>query len=99
MFLEGVKEIPGVRVVGKQGCEGRTAVVSLDFQRQDNALAAFQLEQEYGVMTRVGLHCAPQAHKSLGTFPKGTVRFSFSENNTSEEIGHCVEAIKKIAEK
>ena len=64
----------------------------------DNAIAAFLLEQEYGIMTRVGLHCAPLAHQSLGTFPKGTVRFSFSEENTEEEISRGIEAVKRITE-
>ena len=49
-------------------------------------------------MTRVGLHCAPLAHQSLGTFPKGTVRFSFSEQNTEEEIVRGIEAVKRITE-
>ena len=97
-FLDGVREIPGVRVIGKQTMEHRTAVVSLDFPEMDNAIAAFLLEQEYGIMTRVGLHCAPLAHQSLGTFPKGTVRFSFSEQNTEEEIVRGIEAVKRITE-
>ena len=97
-FLEGVSEIPGVRVIGKKSMEHRTAVVSLDFPEMDNAIVAFLLEQEYGIMTRVGLHCAPLAHQSLGTFPKGTVRFSFSEENTEEEIARGIEAVKRIVE-
>ena len=47
-------------------------------------------------MTRVGLHCAPVAHRSLGTFPGGTVRFAFSAVNREEEIDKCIEAIYKI---
>lgn len=95
-FLEGVKKIPGISIVGKQGTKGRAAVVSLDFPQHDNAMVAFELEQKYGIMTRVGLHCAPEAHKSLGTFPKGTVRFSFSEENTSEEIRYVLKAMEKV---
>ena len=66
------------------------AVVSLDFQTVDNAVAAFELEQAAGIMTRVGLHCAPVAHRSLGTFPQGTVRFAFGASNTEEEIDICI---------
>lgn len=95
-FLQGIEELSEVRIVGKKTMEHRTAVVSLDFLNQDNAIAAFRLEQEYGIMTRVGLHCAPLAHQSLGTFPKGTVRFSFSENNTEEEISRGIEAVRMI---
>ena len=61
-------------------------------------MIAFQLEQEYGIMTRVGLHCAPLAHKSLGTFPEGTVRFSIGPFNTEEEIDTAIEAIRKYAQ-
>ena len=95
-FLEKVKEIPEVRIVGRKDIEDRVAVVSLDFQTVDNAVAAFELEQEYGIMTRVGLHCAPVAHQSLHTFPQGTVRFAFGMGNTTEEIDCCVEGIEKI---
>lgn len=95
-FLKRLKEIPEVRIVGRKDMENRVAVVSLDFQTVDNAVAAFELEQEYGIMTRVGLHCAPAAHQSLHTFPQGTVRFAFGMSNTTEEIDCCVEGIERI---
>lgn len=95
-FLQELKNISGVRVVGKQEIENRTAVISLDFENVDNAVAAFQLESEYGIMTRVGLHCAPVAHKSLGTYPQGTVRIAFSSSNTIEEIDVLVNALKEL---
>lgn len=95
-FLEGVKEFPTVRIAGRQDLQNRLAVVSLDFLTLDNAIAAFELEQQYGIMTRVGLHCSPLAHKSLGTFPRGTVRFSFSASNTAEEIDLCIAGLKDL---
>ena len=95
-LLDGLKNYPDIRVVGRQGLEDRVAVVSLDFQNADNAMAAFQLEAEYGIMTRVGLHCAPLAHKTLGTYPQGTVRIAFSQNNTFEEIDVLLSALKTI---
>ena len=95
-LLNEVKRIPQVRIVGRKDVQDRVAVVSLDFLTIDNAVAAFELEQECGVMTRVGLHCAPVAHQSLHTFPQGTVRFSFSASNTFSEIDRCVEGILKI---
>ena len=96
-FLERVSENSKIRIVGRKDLEHRVAVVSLDFQTVDNAVAAFELEQAAGIMTRVGLHCAPVAHRSLGTFPQGTVRFAFSASNTEEEIDVCIEEINKIA--
>ncbi|MDY4195010.1 MAG: aminotransferase class V-fold PLP-dependent enzyme [Bariatricus sp.] len=95
-LLNEVKRIPQVRIVGRKDVQDRVAVVSLDFLTIDNAVAAFELEQECGVMTRVGLHCAPAAHQSLHSFPQGTVRFAFSASNTFSEIDRCVEGILKI---
>lgn len=95
-FLERVKEFPNIRVVGKQDVQDRVAVVSLDFQGEDNAIVAFELEQNYGIMTRVGLHCAPIAHQSLHTYPQGTVRFAFSASNTKEEIDRCIEGFREL---
>lgn len=95
-FIEKIKELSDIRIVGRQGTSGRTAVVSLDFEKRDNAVVAFGLESDYGVMTRVGLHCAPLAHKSLHTYPQGTVRFAFSMANTKEEIDDCVDGIKNL---
>ncbi len=95
-FLEKVKGLNGVRIAGKQEIQGRVAVVSLDFVEKDNAVAAFELERAYGVMTRVGLHCAPLAHQSLRTWPQGTVRFAFSAVNTKEEIDCCIEGLRDL---
>lgn len=95
-FLERIKEIPGAHVVGRKDGKDRVAVVSLDFSPVDNAVVAFELEQACGVMTRVGLHCAPIAHRSLHTFPQGTVRFAFSGSNTKEEIDLCIESMKSL---
>ena len=74
------------------------ATVSLDFTQAglDNAMVSFQLDSEYGIMTRCGMHCAPRAHKTLGTFPQGTVRFAFGHRNTPQEVDTCLEALETI---
>ena len=95
-FLEQVKEIEGVKVAGKKTVEGRLGVVSIDFEGFDNSIVSFYLSSKYKIMTRVGMHCAPRAHKTLKTFPQGTVRFSFSHFNTKEEVDVCIDAIKTI---
>ena len=95
-FLERIAEFPDIRVAGKKGTKDRVAVVSLDFLGKDNAVAAFELEQQYGIMTRVGLHCAPAAHQTLHTYPQGTVRFAFGIENTEEEIDLCLEGLRRI---
>lgn len=96
-LLEGFGQIPGIRVVGKPGLDGRTAVVSVDFLHRDNAEAAFELEDRWGIMTRCGLHCAPSAHKTLGTYPQGTVRFVPGHKTQKEEISRAVEAVAALA--
>ena len=95
-FLAAVAEDGRIRVAGPRTAEGRTAVVSLDFPGRDNAEIAFRLDSEYGVMTRCGLHCDPNAHRTLGTYPQGTVRFSFGYGNTEEEIDYASDAIGRI---
>jgi selenocysteine lyase/cysteine desulfurase len=64
--------------------------------QMDPAELAYQLDERYGIATRVGLHCAPSAHKTLGTWPGGTVRFSFGVFNTESEIDEAVEAVRRI---
>ena len=75
---------------------GRTSVVSVQTQTLDPAAAAFLLDDRFGIMTRVGLHCAPAAHKTLGTFPAGAIRFSFGWSNTAEEVDAALRALEKI---
>ncbi|MDR1701157.1 MAG: aminotransferase class V-fold PLP-dependent enzyme [Sporomusaceae bacterium] len=99
LFLSKVESIDGVNIIGKKDTTGRVAVVSLDFVGQDNALIAAALDDDYGIMTRCGLHCAPNAHKTLNTYPQGTVRFSFGHFNTAAEIEYIVGAIKEILKK
>ena len=72
-------------------------VISVDFLKCDNAEAAFRLESEFGVLTRCGLHCAPSAHKTLGTFPQGTVRFSLGFANTEDDVDAALSAIRAVS--
>ncbi|MDD2215080.1 MAG: aminotransferase class V-fold PLP-dependent enzyme [Eubacteriales bacterium] len=95
-FLEAMKIRGDVKIIGLEGVKGRCPIVSLDFQEKDNAEIAYRLDAEYGIMTRCGLHCAPMAHMTLGTFPQGTVRFAFGHQNTEEEVQYTIDAIKKI---
>jgi len=57
---------------------------------------AFRLDDEFGVMTRAGLHCAPWAHRSLGTLPDGTLRLSAGFSTTIEDVDRAVEALKQV---
>jgi len=95
-FLEGLKDIPGATVCGPQGLDNRVGVISLDFIGQDNAEVAYRLETEFGILTRCGLHCAPSAHKTLDTFPRGTVRFSLGFASTEADVDGALDAIRKV---
>lgn len=96
-FIDAVKSIRGVRIAGPEGTDRRVGVISLDFEEMDNAEAAYALETGYGIMTRCGLHCAPMAHKTLGTFPQGTVRFSFGYFNSDEDLKMALKAVDEVA--
>ena len=97
-FLDGLEPIEGAALCGTKDLERRVGVVSVDFLRKDNAEAAFELEMDYGILTRCGLHCAPSAHKTLDTFPRGTVRFSLGFASTEADVDAALEAIQKISE-
>lgn len=96
-FLEGLETIRGVALCGTKDLNRRVGVVSVDFLNQDNAEAAFRLETEFGILTRCGLHCAPSAHKTLDTFPRGTVRFSLGFASTEADVDAALEAIRTIS--
>ena len=98
-FLEGLLNVKKIRLVGKTTSDDRTAVLSVDFIDDDNGLVAYELGKEYGIMTRSGLHCAPSAHKTLGTFPEGTARFSLGHFTTLEEIEYSISCINDIVSK
>jgi len=95
-FLDGLQACPKVRLLGPTDPTERVGVFSLDFPGQDNARVSSRLEQEFGILTRCGLHCAPLAHQTLGTYPQGTVRFSFGWSTTEQDVDAALDAIHKI---
>ncbi len=96
LFIEEIDKLPNVKIIGVRDWNKRVGTISLDFESIDNAEVSFILDSEYGVMTRCGLHCAPLAHQTLGTYPQGTVRFAFGHKNTREDVEYAVSAIRKI---
>lgn len=95
-FLEGLSGLPRIRIFGRKDLTSRTPVVSIQIEGIDSASVSDCLERSFGIQTRVGLHCAPSAHKALGTFPSGTIRFSFGYFNTDDEIDICLDALKEV---
>lgn len=95
-FMEGIYGLKNVKLYGITVPERRTGVFSVGFLNCDNAEAAWRLEREFGILTRCGLHCAPSAHKTLGSFPEGSVRFSTGWANTEADIDAALSAIAAI---
>ena len=85
-----------LRVVGRKDMTRRTSVVSIADTTLDIAMVAHKLAAEYGIATRVGLHCAPNAHKTLGTYPTGTLRFSMGWHNSAADIATALAALEEV---
>jgi selenocysteine lyase/cysteine desulfurase len=97
-LIEGLRAIPGVTVYGVLDAELQTATVSFNIGEMPSSEAGLRLDDEYGIMCRVGLHCAPAAHRTLGTFPVGTVRFGLGAFSTLDEIDLALEAVHQLAQ-
>jgi len=97
MVLEGLAKIPGVLLAGKKTMEGRLPVFPVNFEGLDHAEVATKLAEKHGVETRPGLHCAPSAHKTLGTWEHGgAMRVSVGYFNTEEEIKTFLAALEEL---
>ena len=96
-LIVGLREIPGVRVFGTHDAERQTAVVSFTVDGRSASDIAHALDEQYEIMCRPGLHCAPRAHQTLGTFPGGTIRFAPGPFSTEAEITQAIEAVARLA--
>ena len=94
-FMNKLKEINPVRIYGPLSKKEKTALVSFNIEGRDPADIATALDEKYKIMVRVGLHCSPYAHKTIGTYPAGTLRASFSIFNTDQEIDYFIDSLKK----
>jgi cysteine desulfurase / selenocysteine lyase len=97
LFLDGLRKISGVTVYGPEDPAGRTGVVSISIEGIDSSEAGETLDTGFGIFTRIGLHCAPRAHATIGTFPGGTVRFGIGPFTKKREITAAVKAVRSIA--
>jgi len=98
-LMDGLQESEGVTVYGGLDAERQTATISFSVTGMSCSDVGMRLDEEYEIMCRVGLHCAPAAHKTIGTFPEGTVRFGLSAFNSLEEVDQAVEAVGHLAAK
>jgi selenocysteine lyase/cysteine desulfurase len=96
-LLTGLAAISGVTVYGSLDAAGQTATVSFNIAGMAPSEVGLRLDEEYGILCRVGLHCAPAAHKTLGTFPEGTVRFGLGPFTTAGEVAGSLAAVRRLA--
>ncbi len=95
-FLEQVSAIDEILVYGPKNIKKQGAVVSLNINDRTSSEVSFMLDQRYDIATRPGLHCAPLAHRTIGTNEMGAVRFSFGYFNKREEVDKAIKALKSI---
>lgn len=96
-FLAGLAQIPGVEIYGPNDAQRQAAVVAFNLSQSDSSEVGFVLDRVFDIACRSGLHCAPEAHRTMGTCEKGVVRFSFAYSNTLDEIEQGLEALRKVA--
>ena len=96
---EQLAVLSGCRLYGPSDPQKRVGLLSLTVDGWDASALAFELDHVYGIAVRAGLHCAPRAHRTIGSYPGGTVRISPGWFTTPEEIEHCCTALATIIQK
>ena len=96
-FLDAASEIAGLTVYGPRDMSQRCGVVSFNVAGAMSSEVGLIFDQSFGIMARTGLHCAPSAHHTLGTFPAGTVRFGFGWFNTEADVDAAIGALRAVA--
>jgi len=97
-FLQGARDIPDLKVYGSLDEKRQTSTVSFNITGQSQSEAGFILDEEYDIMCRVGLHCAPSAHRTIGTFPDGTIRFGMGYFITEDDVAFSLEALGEMVD-
>jgi len=98
-LVHGLARIHGVTVHGPGDARERVGVVSFTVADMSVSEIGLRLDDEFGILSRVGLHCAPSAHRTLGTFPEGTVRFAPGLFTTRADIEAALRAVERIAQR
>ncbi|MGA2193431.1 MAG: aminotransferase class V-fold PLP-dependent enzyme, partial [Nitrospirota bacterium] len=96
-LVSGISAIDGATLYGCSDPAGRTSVLSFTIEGVDPAFIGERLDRDFDIAVRVGLHCAPDAHRKMGSFPKGAVRMSPGYFTTLEDIDRAIEAVAEVA--
>ena len=97
-LIEGLSNTRGVTLYKATDSAKQAPVISFTLEGYEPGEVGAILDQAFDIKVRTGLDCAPEAHKTLGTFPQGTLRLSPGYFNTADEVHQTIEAISKIAE-
>ncbi len=95
-LLDGLARIPRVIVYGTKNAGQQVATVSFNVEGMEPSEVGLRLDEEHGILCRVGLHCSPGAHRTIGTFPEGTVRWSLGYLNTVAEVDAALAALASL---
>ena len=96
-LLAALGEIKGVELYGTRDASKQTATVAFNIRGMESSTVGLRLDEEFNILCRVGLHCAPSAHRSLGSFPDGNVRFGLGAFNSLEDVRFAVDAVRQLA--
>jgi cysteine desulfurase/selenocysteine lyase len=95
-LVDGIRSLEGINLYGPADMSHRTSIASFTAVGHRVSEIGLRLDEEFGILSRVGLHCAPAAHRTIGTFPEGTVRVALGLNTTADEITSVINAVKRI---
>ena len=95
-LIDGFLKNDRIQIKGVIDIKKRVSTVSIYIENYDLGMLSFELDDQYGIMTRSGLHCAPYAHKTIGTYPEGTLRFSVGYFNTEDDIDNTINALNEM---
>lgn len=95
-FINGLLNINSIKLYGDINAGNRTSAISINSSQISNSEFSYVLDNEFGIVTRSGLHCAPLAHKNINTFPEGTIRFSFGYFNDIRDVNYTLNSINTI---
>lgn len=97
-LMSGLQSIDGVTLYGPRSLEDRGSVISFNLADYDSAQVGYLLDRQAEILLRTGLHCAPDAHRTIGTFPSGTVRVSPGHFTSDAEVDYFLEAVVKLTQ-
>jgi len=97
LLLDGLSAIPGLRLYGTRDMTQSIGIISFTIPGKRVSEIGLRLDKEFGILSRVGLHCAPAAHRTIGSFPEGTVRLAPGVFTTREEVHTTIRAVERIA--